>query len=244
MAVATLLATFIVMLVTIASWSTVLGASPPGDHRHLYPNCNTSAGLPRQARYSVAILDADPVRPKGNALISHANGTSSFAFNFATAWFPMPKSRVTRGGGRAAGAGAGAGGASAAFASATDGLVVRVVECNPDHHPCPGPGGGVKHPEWSNAGALTINRATLPADGPPSVEHVGYDRVTWAGHPAPPRANVSKWGAADPRIAYRPANGLYYLTWDNCTQNCYPHRTTLLSTTKDPFDPDAWTFHG
>ena len=223
MAAVALLATF--MLVTIATWSAVLGASPPGDHSHLYPNCNTSAGLPRQARYSVAILDPDPVRPKGNALISHANGTSDFAFNFATAWFPMPT---------------GPGGVSAAFAGATDGLVVRVVECNPDHHPCR----GVRHPEWSNAGALTVNRATLPADGAPTVEHVGYERVTWAGHTAPPRANVSEWGAADPRIAYRPANGLYYLTWDNCTQNCYPHRTTLLSTTKDPFDPDGWTFHG
>ena len=33
-------------------------------------------------------------------------------------------------------------------------------------------------------------------------------------------------------------------TGDNCTKNCYPHRTTLLSTSKDPFDPHAWTLHG
>ena len=52
-------------------------------------------------------------------------GSSDFTFNFATAWFPP-----------------------APGSKSADGLVVRVVECNPDHHTCP----GVKHPEWSNAG--------------------------------------------------------------------------------------------
>lgn len=36
----------------------------------------------------------------------------------------------------------------------------------------------------------------------------------------------------------------YYLAWDNCTRNCIPQRTTLLSTTKNPFDHDGWTLHG
>ena len=52
------------------------------------------------------------------------------------------------------------------------------------------------------------------------------------------------WGAADPRITYRPHNKLYYLTWDNCTFNCYPQRETLLSTSKNPFDLKGWKLHG
>ena len=28
------------------------------------------------------------------------------------------------------------------------------------------------------------------------------------------------------------------------TQNCYPHRITYLSTTKNPHDKEGWTFHG
>lgn len=74
------------------------------------------------------------------------------------------------------------------------------------------------------------------------MAHVTYDNVTWAGATPPPRANTSRWGAADPRIAH--LDGTYYLTWDNCTQNCYPHRSTLLSTTRNPFDPNGWTLHG
>ena len=54
----------------------------------------------------------------------------------------------------------------------------------------------------------------------------------------------SLWGAADPRIVYRPHNQMYYLAWDNCTQNCYPTRSTLLSTTTNPFNASAWTCHG
>lgn len=45
-------------------------------------------------------------------------------------------------------------------------------------------------------------------------------------------------------MAVHPSTGEYYLTWDNCTQNCYPHRTTMLSTTLDPFNASAWHFHG
>ena len=36
----------------------------------------------------------------------------------------------------------------------------------------------------------------------------------------------------------------YYLTWDNCTHNCEPTRSTLLSTTLNPHDPAGWTLHG
>ena len=159
--------------------------------------------------------------PASAPLISHASGSSDFTFNFATAWFPLPKSSDTD--------------------NSTDGLVVRCVECNPDHHSC---AGRQLHPEWSNAGALALVGATLPATGTLSVEHISYSDVFWAGTAPPPRSNVSQWGAADPRIAYRPANSRYYLTWDNCTQNCYPHRTTLLSSTADPRDPTGWTLHG
>jgi hypothetical protein len=68
--------------------------------------------------------------------------------------------------------------------------------------------------------------------------------VTWSGATPPPHANTSRWGAVDPRIRFRPADKTYYLTWDNCTANCYPHRNTLLSTTKNPADPNGWTLHG
>lgn len=37
---------------------------------------------------------------------------------------------------------------------------------------------------------------------------------------------------------------MYYLTWDNCTRNCYPTRSTMLSTSKTPMIHDSWTFHG
>jgi predicted GH43/DUF377 family glycosyl hydrolase len=162
----------------------------------------------------VRVLVRDPL-PDEAALISHVNGSSAFTFNFATAWFPPPSG------------------------STTDGLVVRVVECNPDHHACP----NASHPQWSNAGAMAIVPASLSRENI-SAAFVDYNAVTWAGATAPPQANSSRWGAADPRIAYRAADKTYYLAWDNCTQNCYPHRNTLLSTTLNPFDPDGWTLHG
>jgi predicted GH43/DUF377 family glycosyl hydrolase len=118
---------------------------------------------------------------------------------------------------------------------------VRVVECNSDHHSC----AGVAHPEWTNAGALTVVGANISAAAPPVSERVTYANVTWAGAQAPPHGgNASLWGAADPRVAVHPATGEYYVTWDNCTQNCYPQRTTMLSTTSDPFNASAWQFRG
>ena len=168
----------------------------------------------KQAMYDVKVLQRSAA-PDNGALISHANGTSDFNYSFNTAWFSS--------GGQ-------------------DGLVVRNVECAPNHHSC----AGVAHPEWSNAGALAVVRANLSASGgsPLTAQHVSQDRVTWAGGPAPRRSNVSQWGAADPRMTYRPANGNYYLTWDNCTANCYPQRNTMLSVSKDPFDPAGWTLVG
>ena len=121
-----------------------------------------------------------------------------------------------------------------------DGLVVRVVECADNGKlQCPGPL-NVTHPEWSDAGAMVVVRANLSA-APPTVAHVSLAGVTWAGAAAPPRADHATWGAVDPRMATH--NGTFYLTWDNCTKNCV-HRQTMLSTTRDPFDPDGWTFHG
>ena len=80
--------------------------------------------------------------------------------------------------------------------------------------------------------------------GPLSAECVTAANVSWVGAPAPPAANASRWGFADPRMAFRTATGEWHLTFDNCTQNCYPTRTTLLATSRDPFDPSAWTFRG
>lgn len=196
-----------------AEASNAAAATPPPT----YPNCTDSGG-PKQHVYTISVVERDAAADDG-ALISHVNGSSDFNFNFATAWFPPPEGSAE-----------------------SDGLVVRVVECSPNHHKCP----NATHPEWSNAGALTIVAAKLPAAGeaPLSAAHVKESMVTWGGTAAPPRSNTSRWGAADPRMTYRPADKTYYLTWDNCTQNCYPHRRTMLSTSKNPFDPAAWTFHG
>lgn len=113
-----------------------------------------------------------------------------------------------------------------------EGLVVRVVDFD-------------RKPEWADAGAIAVVPATLDRSIKPlSTEHVTEDMVTWAGaNPAGPNKN-EMWGAADPRITYRPFNQQYYLTWDNCTRHCWPKRVTLLSTTLDPLDKDRWTFHG
>ena len=173
-----------------------------------------NAELPKQANYAVEVVQR-AAAPDDAALISHANGTSTFNFSFTTAWFP-----ATSGDG--------------------DGLVVRVDECNPDHHSC----AGVDHPEWTNAGALAVVRASLPASGAISAERVTAANISWMGTAAPPRANASRWGFADPRAAFRAATGEVYLTFDNCTQNCYPTRTTMLATSRDPFDTASWTFRG
>eukprot|EP00756_Hemistasia_phaeocysticola_P046496 Hpha_TRINITY_DN20280_c0_g1::TRINITY_DN20280_c0_g1_i1::g.168285::m.168285 len=186
-------------------------AATPAPRPVYPPNC--SEGLSKQGEYSVVVLQRDAVQG-GGALISHANN-SAFNFSFTTAWFPVP------GGG--------------------DGLIVRNVECNPNHHSC----AGVQHPEWTNAGALAVVRADLSGNAPPRVSPVTDASVFWPGTSPPPHGdNKPRWGAADPRCAYNARDGVYYLTWDNCTENCYPTRTTLLSTTKTPFDHNSWTLHG
>ena len=145
---------------------------------------------------------------------NNTGGTSDFNFNFNTAYFPAP--------------------------NGGDGLVVRVMECADNGvQSCPGPL-NVTHPEWANAGAMVIVHANLSAV-PPTVDHVSLAGVTWAGASAPIHSGHAEWGAVDPRMAL--FNGTYYLTWDNCTRNCV-HRQTMLSTTRDPFLPNNWSFHG
>eukprot|EP00041_Stephanoeca_diplocostata_P013835 m.246001 g.246001 ORF g.246001 m.246001 type:complete len:400 (+) comp19482_c0_seq1:114-1313(+) len=183
---------------------------PPG-----YPNC-TRGSLPKQFMYKVSVTDRDPV-PNGAALISHVNGTSVFNFSFTTAWFPAPPGSGT-----------------------PDGLIVRVVECSPNHHSC----AGVPHPEWTNAGALATVGADLSATSTPTTQHITQHNIRWPGTPGPPHSDTGRWGAADPRLTFRAKDKTYYLTWDNCTHNCEPTRSTLLSTTKDPFSADGWTLHG
>ncbi len=166
-----------------------------------------------QGDYSVGVVDR-AAAPGGASLISLANGSSAFNFSFTTAWFTTGKEG--------------------------DGLVVRVVECNPNHHSC----AGVAHPEWSNAGALAVVHASL--DGTMlTTERVTAANVSWMGVPAaPPHANASRWGFADPRMSFRASTGEWFLTYDNCTANCYPTRTTMLSTSRDPFNAAAWNFRG
>lgn len=196
----------------------LLGASLAA-YNSPYPNCST-ARFPRQHEYAVHVTNRNPV-PDGGALISHINGTSSFNFSFTTAWFPP----VASGGG-------------------DEGLIVRVVECNPDHHSC----AGVPHPQWTNAGALAVVPVSLPKPGasasPKILKKVDDSAVQWPGCAPPPMSDSGKWGAADPRLTFRPKTGEYYLTWDNCTHNCEPTRSTLLSTTTNPYDSDKWTLHG
>lgn len=77
------------------------GFGPP------YPNC--SAVYPRQADFTVSVVDRDPY---GKPLVSFADGDSTFPFNFNVAWFPAPNG-----------------------SGAKDGLIVRVQEdCTPN---CP-----------------------------------------------------------------------------------------------------------
>ena len=204
---------------TVQVLLTAAAAAATATSPRKYP-ANCSDGLVRQADYTVAVVERNAV-PGGGALIGRmaafgatAPNNTAFNFSFATAWFPAPD-----GGG--------------------DGLIVRNVECSDDHHTCT----GAAHPEWTNAGALAVVKADLGVGATtPTVEPVAEASIFWAGTSEP--APLERWGAADPRCAYRKADKTYYLTWDNCTRNCYPHRSTYLSTTTDPFDHDSWTLHG
>ena len=116
--------------------------------------------LPAQSLYSVTMVDRDPVGDDAS-LISHYNGSSDFTFNFATAWFPPP-----------------------ATSSAESGLVVRVVECNPDHNNC----SKAPHPQWGNMGAFAVVNATLRGPSSLSAEHVDMSKITWSGADSPPQS--------------------------------------------------------
>ena len=165
------------------------------------------------SNYNVAVVARNAI-PTGSSLISRVNGSSAFNYSFTTGYFSS---------------------------AGADGLVVRVVECSPNHHSC----AGVAHPEWTNAGALAVVGASLSSGAAPSADFVSAAAVTWAGAPAPPHGgSAGLWGFADPRVAYRARTGEFFLTYDNCTQNCFPHRTGMLSTTLDPFNASAWTFRG
>ena len=175
---------------------------------------NCSAGLSRQAEYDVAVVQRAAV-PGGGALIGRMTAFGATGPNNTAFNFSFATAWFPAPGGG-------------------DGLIVRNVECSDDHHSC----AGVPHPEWTNAGALAVVKGALPA----SVEPVTAASIFWAGPPPP--APADRWGAADPRCAYRKADRTYYLTWDNCTRNCYPHRSTYLSTSTDPFNHKSWTLHG
>ena len=108
--------------------------------------------FPKQQHYAVLVTQR-AAAPDGASLISFANGSTAFNFSFTTAWFPS---------------------------GSEDGLIVRVVECNPDHHSC----AGVAHPEWTNAGALAVVRATLPTSGPLSAERITPASVDGDGRAA------------------------------------------------------------
>lgn len=138
-----------------------------------YPNCTVE--YLRQHEYTIRVTAVDPLPIFGAALISHRNGSSDFNFAFTTAWFPPPPG-----------------------AEHPDGLVVRVVECNDNHHPCH----NVSHPEWTNAGALTVVAADITKGTLANV--VNESSVFWAGSAPPPRQIKAAWGAADPRMRYRP----------------------------------------
>jgi predicted GH43/DUF377 family glycosyl hydrolase len=181
------------------------------------PVCS-NASLPSQGRYAVSVVEHSVV-PGGGSLISKANGSSDFQYNFNTAAFPSRPGRQHSAGG-------------SGVAAVRQGLVVRLQDEG-------------LHPEWVNAGALAVVGANFSATrgGGAHAEHVGSSAVLWPGV-LPPVNGTNQWGAIDPRIAFRAATGEYYLTWDNCTRNCSPHRQTMLSTSTDPFNHSSWTCHG
>jgi hypothetical protein len=163
---------------TAATLATGTGGARDETRANPWPNCSSST-FPKQNMYSVEVTIRDPV-PDGAALVSHVNRSSEFNFSFTTAWFPAPESDPTGKG---------------------EGLIVRVVECNPNHHSCE----GVPHPQWTNAGALAVVSASLPADGVPKInERVTSANVQWPGCDGPHQSLSAEWGAADPRLAYRP----------------------------------------
>jgi predicted GH43/DUF377 family glycosyl hydrolase len=169
-----------------------------------FPNCTDR--LPRQGMYDVIVTELDAVGNHGASLISQANGSSEFEYNFNAAWFPSQQ-------------------------GLPEGLMVRLVDF-------------VQHPEWANAGALAVVPVKMdPNNKPLLAQYVTQSRVTWAGAKDGPQGK-EVWGAVDPRIVYRPKTQQYYLTWDNCTKNCWPQRITYLSTTSNPYDPHAWILHG
>lgn len=166
--------------------------------------------------YDVTVVVRDAIA-SGSSLISRKNGSSAFNYSFTTGWFPAP-----------------------AGSAHEDGLVVRVVECNANHHSC----AGVDHPEWTNSGALAVVGAAL-SGAAPSAEFVSAANVSWLGVDAPPHGGTKAlWGFADPRVAVRALTGEYFVTFDNCTQNCFPSRTGMLATSFDPFNASGWTFRG
>jgi len=187
-----------------------------------YPNCTDSP--PKQDQYEVIVTQLDAVGNHGASLISRINQTSDFEFNFNAAWFPgaaptIRTSSSTR---------------TTESPNSQEGLIVRVVDFE-------------RHPEWVNAGALAAIPVSLQNHPPPSLaaHHVSEASITWAGAGAgPSTTGDQEWGFVDPRITYRKQQHTYYLTYDNCTKNCWPQRVTYLSTTTNPLDPKAWTFHG
>ena len=206
------------------------GTKPPP------PPCS-NATLPRQGRYSVAVAERSAA-VGGGSVISKANGSSVFQYNFNTAAFPLPKAdarpthereaTAPHGAQGLQGLGGGGGGGTAATRSV--GLVVRLQDEG-------------LHPEWANAGALAMVHARVTPAGKLVADNVTAASVTWPGVRPPSRAAGEVWGTIDPRIAYRPSTGLHYLTWDNCTRNCV-YRQTMLSTSPDPFNKSSWVTHG
>jgi predicted GH43/DUF377 family glycosyl hydrolase len=188
--------------------STITNTRSSSGSEDDFPNCTDLP--PRQGMYDVIVTELDAIgNHDGASLISHANGSSDFEYNFNSAWFPSSQQGLP------------------------EGLMVRLVDL-------------VQHPEWANAGALAVVPVKLdPNSKPLLAQHVTQNMVTWAGaKDGPSIVGKEVWGAVDPRIVYRPKTQQYYLTWDNCTKNCWPQRITYLSTTSNPYDPHAWTLHG
>ena len=102
----------------------------------------------------------------------------------------------------------------------------------------------VQHPEWANAGALAVAPVNFSSGKPLSASKVTLGKITWAGAFQQGPQGKEAWGYVDPRMTYRPETRQYYLSYDNCTANCWPQRITYLSTTSNIYETQAWTFHG
>ena len=161
--------------------------------------------------YDVAIVDR-ALGPGGGSVISQANGSSTFLYNFNAAWLPLP--------GHPGG-----------------GLFLRVTDTNLREPvavsaAAGGTLGSRCAPTTPNStqshSMIAFVRATSP-DG------LRYEHVT------PDTLIVPVAPSLDPRATYRPLTDTYYLTYQcNFAAGAQLLRKTFIASTRTPLDVSSW----